>query len=754
MWMKWLPWRFLVSKAAKSHGFLDPVSLFSRLSLFSQPSEVKIPLELLRLGAALHARGLINNHVIQHNLDWIWPLWVEEQFNPRKASFIPRAFSLTHVNLTHRNWTALGIPGLDKFPLVDSCGLVTPFLDGWSIDSWIIRADGKNLIPSKMCEAVCQSLFFEDTLAVKTGIDLSHVKLRQHAEMVEEEGVFNCKINLEAFSDKEAFLAVSVRPYNPEGISFIHEIEVLKNRNGWKVNNESEIYFSEEPRKHIFSDYKNGDVYRSITADDDKQKIKCEVGMATGAALFKIESGTEKTLTVNIPVAKKKKHALKTGAANIPSWKDIFKNTCELNVPDESFNYLYATSLRTLVLLSAAGSFAGPYTYKYFWFRDAAFIVYALASAGLTEIAEEIINRYPEKMTLNGYFFSQRGEWDSNGQVLWSIAKFYEMTGKRPYGANAEVVHKAARWIIKKRLPSSLKTPCAGLLPAGFSAEHFGPSDYYYWDDFWGAAGLKAAAILCRAGADDNNAALFENEADDFMKSIKMSIEKVCEQKKDAAIPASPYRRMDSGAIGSVVSGYPLKLYEANDANLSATIEYLMKNCLVKGAFFHDISHSGINPYLTLHIAQVLLRAGDKRFFDLVKSIADLASPAGQWPEAVHPKTLGGCMGDGQHVWAAAEWVLMTRNCFAREEKDKLILCSGVPKAWCQKNKTVSFGPALTDFGKISVFIKTYDEKIVVSWQAEWREKEPVIEVRLDGFSPVIAGEGREFVEFLGGDGK
>ena len=36
----------------------------------------------------------------------------------------------------------------------------------------------------------------------------------------------------------------------------------------------------------------------------------------------------------------------------------------------------------------------------------------------------------------------------------------------------------------------------AGLLPAGFSAEHLGPNDYYYWDDFWGLAGLIAAARL------------------------------------------------------------------------------------------------------------------------------------------------------------------------------------------------------------------------------------------------------------------
>lgn len=49
----------------------------------------------------------------------------------------------------------------------------------------------------------------------------------------------------------------------------------------------------------------------------------------------------------------------------------------------------------------------------------------------------------------------------------------------------------------RKRLPKN-KTPHAGLLPPGFSAEHLGPNDYYYWDNFWALAGLKAAAEMVK----------------------------------------------------------------------------------------------------------------------------------------------------------------------------------------------------------------------------------------------------------------
>ncbi|MDB6115717.1 MAG: hypothetical protein JWQ62_2662, partial [Lacunisphaera sp.] len=94
--------RHVVTRLARAYGFLDPVAVLARLRGFSQASEVSEPIELLRAGMLFHARGLVNTKAIQHNLDWIWPYWVERQFNPDDPSFIPRAFSFSHINLTHR----------------------------------------------------------------------------------------------------------------------------------------------------------------------------------------------------------------------------------------------------------------------------------------------------------------------------------------------------------------------------------------------------------------------------------------------------------------------------------------------------------------------------------------------------------------------------------------------------------------------------------------------------------------------------
>jgi hypothetical protein len=206
---------------------------------------------------------------------------------------------------------------------------------------------------------------------------------------------------------------------------------------------------------------------------------------------------------------------------------------------------------------------------------------------------------------------------------------------------------------------------------------------------------------------------------------------------------------MDSGAIGSLVAGYPLQLFEPNDQRMKETAEFLLDKCMIDHGFFHDMTHSGINPYLTLHIAQILLRAGDMRYWDLMNAVAQLATPTGQWPEAIHPGTKGGCMGDGQHVWASAEWVLMLRNCFVREEAGRLILCSGIPAHWLAQERKISFGPAPTLFGSIDIHIRPHPEHPLVEWKAHWFNGPPVIELALPGFPSVRVPKGDNYYQYF-----
>ncbi|WP_111495284.1 hypothetical protein [Marinobacter bohaiensis] len=736
-WMKWLPWRFIVRYVARKHDFLDPISLLARLHSFAQPSEVGEPIELLRAGVVFHARGLINSRVIQHNLDWVWPYWIERQFDPTDPSFIPRAFSITHINLSHRNWTAIGHPDCDELPIVDPRGLLTPFFDSWSLDGWLLSSNGRCLLPSRAPEARQRQVLHDDGVRIVTESAQDGLALTTTCWVELEGGVPVCKMRLDAHAEVDASLVLSLRPSNPEGISFIHEAHLSDDGHSWTVDGKHRVDFSEPAQRHYVSDYHNGDVHIHLMDRQEQTRAVCDVGMVTTAALFPVEGGRITSITARIPLARK------APTPALPdSWANELSGTARLQCPDSRYQFLYDAAVASLVLHSPDDVYPGPFTYKRFWFRDAAFIINALLNIGLTQRAERALSRFPERQTTLGYFRSQEGEWDSNGEALWIMRRFLEVTG-RPLPRNwVGPVKRGARWIVRKRLKDTLEAPHAGLLPAGFSAEHLGPNDYYYWDDFWGIAGLEAACSLLRHEAPDDSAD-FRREADNFARAVDRSLEKCQRRLGRLAMPASPYRRLDAGAIGSLALGYPTQLCAPDDPRLLDGADFLIERCFVKGAFNQDMIHSGLNAYLTLHVAQVLLRAGDPRHVELMDAVAELASPTGQWPEAIHPATLGGCMGDGHHVWASAEWVLMIRNCFVREEDDVLVLCAGIPERWLDQDQPIRFGPAPTAFGPISLCIRpAADGAHRVEWQADWFSEAPTLDLQLPGCEATIVPDG------------
>ncbi len=728
---RFLPWKFLVKRAARHYGVMDPAMLMARMRRFAQPSEVAEPLELLRAGIVFHARGLVNSKAIQHNLDWVWPYWVERQFNPESRSFVPRAFSFSHINLTHRNWTAVGLPNLALYPIIDPRGLVTPLYDGWSLDFWII-SEGGQLLPSRLEDAsVRQRLLLDPDLEVSTECAVDDMELDLSTRLVPGRRPSpDVVTRLRARADRDAWLVVAIRPYNPEGIQFIHRIAADSSRREIRVNDDATVRLGSAADGFRMAHYADGDIYIDLAGGKERTQVDCDVGMATGAALFRLEGGKSRELEVSVDTEADWKR-LPIGRPSDLSWSSVMEGTARLRIPDERMRFLYDAAVKTLLLLSADDLIPGPYTYRRFWFRDACLMLHPLLAINQADRAERVLATFPGRQTNRGYFLSQEGEWDSNGQVLWIAARFAELTGRQLDPALLKALRRGVRWLKHKRLPEERNDGTGGLLPAGFSAEHLGPNDFYYWDDFWAWGGLQAMAAHWRGRGERDAAGEASALAEAFAGSIRSSIERIPGSRARGAIPAAPGRRLDAGAIGSMVADYPLQLFPPGDARMMKTAEFLIGNCFHKGGFFQEMIHSGINAYLSLDLAQTLLRAGDAGYADIVRKVADLATPTGQWPEAIHPLTHGGCMGDGQHGWAAAEWIMMMRNSFVREEADHLVVGSGILPEWMAAGEELSFGPTPTAWGTVTVRLD--DGNLTI--EGDWREQAPRIEVAVAGYT-------------------
>jgi hypothetical protein len=738
----WLPWRYLLRRAARSKGFLDPFEFLARLRQFSQPSEVQEPIELIRAGVVFHARGLINTKVIQNNLDWVWPYWIARQFDPGDDSFLPRAFSFSHVNLTHRNWSAVGVPGLDTFPIVDPRGMVTPREDRWSLDWWFIPDDGEPFYPSQTKSAQ-QRLELERGLEVITIVGREGLELESRAWVeLASDGRPELKLQAKIASlGAGGRLVLAVRPANPEGVSFIDEIQRTPDGR-LAVGAAPPVRLDDTPARWAFSTFERGDLSARLRDADtpdsiESTHVKCPAGLATAGVIYSVLANEPRVVTASMPLV-----AEKTAPPVLVTWSDALAGTPVLDAPQADWVFLHESALRTLVLLSPGEIYPGPYTYRRFWFRDACLIMNGLLAANLHARARRALEKFPARQRRDGYFHSQEGEWDANGQVLWIADRLERTTGSLLSAELMRSFERGAQWLPRKRAKSKGGRH-TGLLPPGFSAEHLGPNDYYYWDDFWGIAGLKAIAAMYERRGDIERAAHHTHEASAFWDDVSKSLAAIPPSVSHSGMPASPYRRMDAGAIGSLVADYPLHLDEAGPGNFVKTAEWLWENCRHDGGFFQDIIHSGVNAYLTLALAQTFLRHGDPRYLELVESVAKHASPTGHWPEAIHPRTAGGCMGDGQHAWAAAEWILMIRALFVREEADHLVVGAGVPAAWFEKSDQFSYGPTTTVWGPLSVIFSRRDRHWFVKIDGTWTGQPPRVRLEVPGFEAVWAQPSR-----------
>lgn len=107
-------------------------------------------------------------------------------------------------------------------------------------------------------------------------------------------------------------------------------------------------------------------------------------------------------------------------------------------------------------------------------------------------------------------------------------------------------------------------------------------------------------------------------------------------------------------------------------------------------------------------------------------------------------------MGDGQHVWAAAEWVMMLRNCLLYEETPtkRLIVGAGILPEWLEGDEPISIGPAPTSWGPVRISLGCSGDIVTVRWNGNWFERQPEIEVRLPGAEPVtIASDDRREIQ-------
>ena len=759
----------------------DAVRHLTTLRHLGQPPELAVPREMMPVASRTLFQALRSRAATQITPDWVGPFWMERQLDPASPAFVPRGALPFLTNVTYRNWTAIGTLDGRREAIVDPRGLVTPPDAGWSLDWWI-GADDRWHLPSREV-AVRQRLLgaspvVETAMSIPAGdaVARAYAARRSSAEGGGEVVV----VEVENLSRAPVALALAVRPYTPEGLTVVERIDLAGSTSGTTVSVDGRpaLVLPRAPARVAGSTLRGGDsaamVMSGAAVERWRGPVRDPAGLAQAAFVFPLAHGA--TLRAVIPLdadpgpeAKAFPAVLPPAEAVAAGWRAQGDRGMRLTLPDERLAEAVAASRRFLLLaLDGDEITPGPATYHRFWFRDAAYMLGALDRYGYHDEVSRVLASYPARQQGDGFFMSQRDEWDANGAALVTLAEHWRLGRDATLAeALAEPVARAAQWIEharRSRKPRALRRSqksrrgrdpdLAGLLPPGRSAEHLGPIDVYFWDDFWGVAGLRAAGDLLDAAGQPEAAADARGFATAMWADVEQALARTADRIGTEAIPAGPHRRIDSAAVASLAACAPLGLLAADDPRVVATVEAVRERFTAAGgrAVFHGITHTGLSTYLTLQLAAVELRAGDGRCLDRLAWLLEVASPTWTWPEAVHPHLGGGCMGDGHHRWASAELLTFVRDLLVREvsgvDGPAVAVASLIPQGWYGQGWEVHDAP--TAHGRVSYAVRWHGDRVALLWEVVPHEGHGPVRLTAPGFDPGWSTTDRKGEALLG----
>jgi hypothetical protein len=196
--------------------------------------------------------------------------------------------------------TPVGIIGVKDNAAVDPRGLVTPRRGGWSLDWWV-GADDRWHFPAR--EAGVRQRLVDGTPVVETAMRVPGGDIVERVYAVPgRTGGTLVVVEVENQTPTPVALALSIRPYNPDGLAVVRSIA----RDGSTVTVDGcpAMVFPRDPAHEAGSTFSQGDVADVVTAGQAGKALpsplRCDQGQAQAAFLFPLPHRS--TLRFGLPL--------------------------------------------------------------------------------------------------------------------------------------------------------------------------------------------------------------------------------------------------------------------------------------------------------------------------------------------------------------------------------------------------------------------------------------------------------------------
>ncbi|MGE4170373.1 MAG: hypothetical protein AB7F28_06605 [Candidatus Margulisiibacteriota bacterium] len=734
-------------------------------SLFGMPSPTLLPDEFIRF-SKLWAQGMVNADTFPFHPQYLWPQWVSSQLDPSSDAFSYQGYPLPFLNVTARNWTVLSAPDADDKPVVDTHGVVTPCINGWSLDVWV-RSEN-NLVAASGQKAESQVLDPNHRGVVTTSL-LGPLRIRQEAFFraygSQEHLVFQ-KISATNTTDKVQSVSVmfAVRPMNPLGVSPVSHIHYVS-KQAFIVNNRLGVIFDQKPDNVVCLPFSESHP-RHMASWNLILGAQCPLHLATGFVEYRLTLQPGQTWETTLKLPTSLTHQLKKVYQRLLSpfqkeqllesvdyflqksisvesentaqnWTKTLENATTLRVSaDPKLETVFAQNVVHLVQGIGHQPYSGMLPVKTASLRDAFWTLMACNRLGFPEHSHQLFHRYALKAVPYVRPWSIRYEpllhaYDELGMLLVLMKDYVDFSHDATFvQTHLPHITQVIRRLKKLRVKGKASNLAKGLLKASASFTQNGVKDHYIWDNLWAIAGLKSALSLIPQV--EKQAAIQRVLAD-----WRGVFEKVVDKKSaieglPIQLPVGLSTAREQDQVFSLAALYPLELYDADEPVITNTLT-AVEHSLREGRVFHPGDAVGFSPFANAFLGHQYLSSGNPGVFGVLSWLVANASSTGTWPGVIHPKTQGGCWGEGQDTKTTATFLLLVSRLLVQEQADGVLaLLPFCSETWLKNNgDEVGLTHAHTSFGKCSFLARREGNTVSISLSHAFYLKPKYIKITL-----------------------
>ncbi|WP_148678245.1 hypothetical protein [Vulcanisaeta distributa] len=666
--------------------------------------------------------------------NWAWPRWLRQQLDPSGRGFEP-AQLMPFRNIHFKDWGMVGtVQGVNEAVIDPAMLFVTR--KNVAFEVWVY--DGSRLYTPGLNGSFRQYLERPGYPVIVNEWDLGAVRVVARSTVANRSGVDVLIIDLKLMGLPGNYIVYLVtRPYNVDHIIEVKSAGVESD--GWFITVNDELALTTDREPSQFGSY---NVSRDASEDasfgrlNSELYVNDELGWAHAALGFDavINGSNEWRLRARAPIdpLRNTRHnrALIRSvddndiANELRNWGSINERSFSVSVGDSVIGDVLRQSMANLVMLWDGGKITpGPLIYHLFWIRDGSYMATALTMLNLADMGKAVIEELLRRIDDSGYFRAvdfEVKEYDANGQVLWAVSKYVQLT--RDYDTLRRwypVIRRGVEWLETNREVTGDES-VRGLLPPSWSAEDTGPMDHHYWDDMWAIAGLRELGRVLRdVGHEDHE--WVEKLRGEFVDALINSINVVRSRLGVDYIVPAPERVADSAMTRVIAVVWPTMALPLDNPLVRRTLEVTEELYGLNGGVVNTHQWGTYGSYLTMNLAHSWAILGDReRVGRYLTWVINHTSSTYGWAEGISIITERGGQGDAPHGWAAADFIMLIRDLIINDLFEVPTLLRGMPVDILRRGVTAS--NVLTMHGLVkNISASMRDKELVINYEGPGR---------------------------------